>query len=110
MTSRKDQEQYWADKSKPYRYIPVSDFAARFKRFHVGLRLENELAVPFDKNKSHRAALVFDKYSVPKMELLRTNFAREWLLTKRNAYLYVFKTVQVHTDIHLLILLKKINK
>lgn len=96
VTSRKDQEQYWADKSRPYRYTSVSEFAARFKRFHVGLRLENELSVPFDKNKSHRAALVFDKYSVPKMELLRANFAKEWLLTKRNAFVYVFKTVQVH--------------
>lgn len=96
VTSRKDQEQYWADKSRPYRYISVSEFAAQFKRFHVGLRLENELSVPFDKNKSHRAALVFDKYSVPKRELLRANFAKEWLLTKRNAFVYVFKTVQVH--------------
>ncbi|XXG48128.1 hypothetical protein AAC387_Pa02g2653 [Persea americana] len=95
VTSRKDQEQYWADKSRPYRYTSVSEFAVRFKRFHVGLRLENELSVPFDKNKSHRAALVFDKYSVPKMELLRANFAKEWLLTKRNAFVYVFKTVQI---------------
>ncbi|KAK8994791.1 hypothetical protein V6N11_045862 [Hibiscus sabdariffa] len=39
VTSKKDQEQYWVDRSKPYRYIPVSEFASRFKSFHVGMKL-----------------------------------------------------------------------
>ncbi|OVA12443.1 Glycoside hydrolase [Macleaya cordata] len=95
VTSRKDQEQYWVDKTKPYRFISVSEFANRFKRFHVGLRLENELSIPYDKRDSHNAALVFSKYSVPTRELLKANFAREWLLLQRNSFLYVFKTVQI---------------
>lgn len=95
VTSRKDQEQYWADRSKPYRYVPVSEFANRFKSFHVGMRLENELSIPYDRSQSHQAALVFKKYSVPKMELLKTSFDKEWLLIKRNAFVYVFKTVQI---------------
>ncbi|CAA7402812.1 unnamed protein product [Spirodela intermedia] len=95
VTSKKDQEQYWADKRKPYRYVSVSEFAARFKRFHVGLRLENELSMPYDKSRSHRAALVFTKYSVPNWELLRTSFGKEWLLLKRNSFVYIFKTVQI---------------
>ncbi|PIA42747.1 hypothetical protein AQUCO_02000299v1 [Aquilegia coerulea] len=95
VTSKKDQEQYWADKSRPYRYIPVSEFANAFKRFHVGLRLENELSIPYDKNTNHKAALVFTKYSVPTMKLLEANFAKEWLLIKRNAFVYIFKTVQI---------------
>ncbi|ONK80619.1 uncharacterized protein A4U43_C01F19860 [Asparagus officinalis] len=95
VTSRKDQEQYWADKSKPYRYISVSEFAQRFKKFHVGLRLENELSIPFDKSRSHRAALVFSKHLVPYSELLKASFGKEWLLIKRNAFVYVFKTVQI---------------
>ncbi|XP_068637695.1 ABC transporter G family member 42-like [Aristolochia californica] len=95
VTSRKDQEQYWADKSKPYQYIPVSEFAARFKRFHVGMHLENELSVPYDKSKSHKAALVFSKHAVPTMDLLRATFSKEWLLIKRNSFVYVFKTVQM---------------
>ncbi|KAL0397034.1 UNVERIFIED_CONTAM: ABC transporter G family member 35 [Sesamum calycinum] len=92
VTSRKDQEQYWADRSKPYRYIHVSEFAKRFKRFHVGLRLENELSVPYDKSRSHKAALVFKKYSIPKRQLLKANFEKEWLLIRRNSFVYVFKT------------------
>lgn len=95
MTSRKDQEQYWADRSKPYHHISVGEFAKRFKRFHAGLRLENELSVPYDKNRSHKAALVFKKYSVPKRELLKANIDKEWLLIKRNSFVYVFKTIQI---------------
>lgn len=95
VTSRKDQEQYWSNRSREYRYIPVSEFAKRFKRFHVGLRLENELSVPYDKNRSHKAALVFKKYSIPKSELLRANFDKEWLLIRRNSFVYVFKSVQI---------------
>ncbi|XP_021295062.1 ABC transporter G family member 35-like [Herrania umbratica] len=95
VTSKKDQEQYWANRSKPYRYITVTEFANRFKRFHVGMRLENELSVPFDKSRGHRAALAFQKYSVSKMELLKACWDKEWLLIKRNSFLYVFKTVQI---------------
>lgn len=95
VSSRKDQEQYWADKSKPYKYISVSEFGKRFKRFHAGLRLENELSVPYDRERSHKAALVFNKLSVPRIELLKANFDKEWLLIKRNSFVYVFKTVQI---------------
>ncbi|GLU14435.1 hypothetical protein SLE2022_310060 [Rubroshorea leprosula] len=95
VTSRKDQEQYWADRNKPYRYITVTEFANKFKRFHVGMRLDNELSVRFDRSKGHRAALAFKKYSVPKMELLKACWDKEWLLIKRNSFVYVFKTVQI---------------
>ncbi|KAF4399195.1 hypothetical protein G4B88_022278 [Cannabis sativa] len=95
VTSKKDQEQYWSERNKAYRYIPVSEFASRFKRFHVGMRLENELSVPFDKERGHKAALVFEKYSVSKMELLKACFDKEWLLIKRNSFVYVFKSVQM---------------
>ncbi|KAK9066226.1 hypothetical protein SSX86_013547 [Deinandra increscens subsp. villosa] len=94
VTSRKDQEQYWADRNIPYRYIPVSEFVQRFKSFHVGQKLNNELAVPYDKNQSHKAALVFKKYLVSKMDLLKASWDKEWLLLKRNAFVYVFKSVQ----------------
>ncbi|KAK3219964.1 hypothetical protein Dsin_013934 [Dipteronia sinensis] len=95
VTSKKDQEQYWADKNKQYRYIPVPEFAARFKRFHVGMHLENELSVPYDKSRAHRAALVFKRFSVPKMELFKACWDKEWMLIKRNSFVYVFKTVQI---------------
>ena len=95
VTSKKDQEQYWADKQRPYRYISGSEFSQRFKRFHVGLQLENHLSVPFDKTRSHQAALVFSKHSVSTWELLKASFDKEWLLIKRNSFVYIFKTIQV---------------
>lgn len=73
----------------------MPEFAKRFKHFHVGLRLENELSVPFDKSRSHKAALVYKKYTVSKIKLLKANFDKEWLLIKRNSFFYVFKTVQI---------------
>ncbi|XP_050384102.1 ABC transporter G family member 29-like [Argentina anserina] len=95
VTSRKDQEQYWADRRKPYKYVSVTEFSKRFKRFHVGMRLENELTIPFDKSQGHKAALVFKRYSVSKMELLKASWDKEWLLMKRNSFVYIFKTVQI---------------
>ena len=95
VTSRKDQEQYWADKNKPYRYVTVTEFANKFKRFHVGTRLESELSVPFDKSSAHKAALVYSKGSVPTMDLFKACWDKEWLLIKRNSFVYIFKTVQI---------------
>ncbi|XP_019711082.2 ABC transporter G family member 42 [Elaeis guineensis] len=95
VTSRKDQEQYWVDQRKPYRYVTVSEFAAQFKNFHVSQNLQKELSIPFNKKKSHRAALVFSKQSVSSLELMRASFAKEWLLIKRNSFIYIFKTVQI---------------
>ncbi|OEL16174.1 ABC transporter G family member 42 [Dichanthelium oligosanthes] len=95
VTSKKDQEQYWADKQRPYRYISVPEFAQRFKRFHGGLQLENHLSLPFDKSRCHQAALVFSKHSVSTTELLKASFDKEWLLIKRNSFVYIFKTIQL---------------
>lgn len=94
VTSRKDQEQYWADKSQPYKYIPVKEFAESFRSFHVGQRLEEELSVPFNKSKCHPASLSTAKYGLSKWELFKACFWREWLLMKRNSFLYIFKTTQ----------------
>ncbi|GMH14252.1 hypothetical protein Nepgr_016093 [Nepenthes gracilis] len=95
VTSKKDQEQYWANKNRPYRYVSVVEFVNRFKRFDVGLRLENELSIPYDKGLSHKAALVFQRYSLPYKELLKASFDKEWLLIKRNPFVYVFKVIQI---------------
>nr|QVT92304.1 ABC transporter [Salvia miltiorrhiza] len=95
VTSKKDQEQYWADKTRPYRYISACEFAERFKHFHAGIRLQQELYVPYDRSQSPKSSLVYDKNSVPRKVLLEANFAKEWLLIKRNSFFYVFKTVQI---------------
>eukprot|EP01018_Ginkgo_biloba_P026508 Gb_37005 [translate_table: standard] len=95
VTSRKDQEQYWADKRQPYRYIPVKEFAEAFLSFHVGSQLTAELTIAYDKSKDHPAALTTEKYGLSKMELIKACFDRELLLMKRSSFVYIFKVVQI---------------
>ena len=95
VTSRKDQQQYWSRQDEPYRYVPVREFAEAFQQFHIGRALAEELSVPFDKSKSHPAALTTTRYGVSKKEVLKANMARELLLMKRNSFVYIFKAVQV---------------
>ncbi|BBN19277.1 ATP-binding cassette, subfamily G (WHITE), member 2, PDR [Marchantia polymorpha subsp. ruderalis] len=95
VTSRKDQEQYWADKRRPYQYTSVKDFADAFQEFYVGTEMARQLSIPFDKSKSHPQALSFKKYSVPYKDLLRFSFQKEVLLMKRNAFVSYFKAFQI---------------
>nr|POF16743.1 pleiotropic drug resistance protein 1 [Quercus suber] len=44
VTSRKDQEQYWAQKDEPYNFVTVKEFSEAFQSFHVGRKLGDELA------------------------------------------------------------------
>ena len=91
MTSHKDQKQYWARENEPYSIVTVNEFAKAFQSFHEGRRLQDELAIPFDKSKSHPAALTTHKYGASKKELLKACFSREFLLMKRNSFVYIFK-------------------
>ncbi|KAF3447189.1 hypothetical protein FNV43_RR12369 [Rhamnella rubrinervis] len=70
--SKKDQEQYWAGTDKPYSFVTVNEFAEAFQSFHIGQKLEDELATPFDKSKSIPAALTTKKY-VQSKELFRAS-------------------------------------
>jgi hypothetical protein len=95
VTSKKDQEQYWADKRMLYQYMPVVTMAEAFKEFEVGRELSAHLSTPFDKTASHPAALVHKKFALSKWELFKACTAREILLIKRNRFLYIFRTCQV---------------
>ncbi|KAG0454843.1 hypothetical protein HPP92_024135 [Vanilla planifolia] len=95
VTSRKDQSQYWAHHHEPYSFVSVNEFSEAFQSFHVGLKLGLELSSPFDRTRNHPAALTNSKYGVSKMELLKACTSREWLLMKRNSFVYIFKVVQL---------------
>ncbi|XP_075488332.1 pleiotropic drug resistance protein 1-like [Primulina tabacum] len=95
VTSKKDQEQYWIHKNEPYIYVSDKEFSEAFQSFHVGRKLGDELAVPFDKEKSHPAALTTAKYGVSKKEVLKACVSREFLLMKRNSFVYIFKMTQL---------------
>ncbi|XP_045794549.1 pleiotropic drug resistance protein 1-like [Trifolium pratense] len=95
VTSRKDQEQYWQHKAQPYRFVTAEEFSDAFQSFHVGIRLGDELGTEFDKSKSHPSALTTKKYGVGKLELYKACLSREYLLMKRNSFVYIFKLGQV---------------
>ncbi|KAL0785746.1 hypothetical protein Bca101_001992 [Brassica carinata] len=95
VTSKKDQEQYWNRREQPYSYVSVSDFSSAFNSFHTGQQLASDMRVPYEKAKTHPAALVTQKYGISNWDLFKACFDREWLLMKRNSFVYVFKTVQI---------------
>jgi sugar-specific transcriptional regulator TrmB len=47
----KDQEQFWAENEKSYRYVTPREFAEEFQL--MGISLADELATEFEKSKSH---------------------------------------------------------
>ncbi|KAL8509831.1 hypothetical protein ACS0TY_016888 [Phlomoides rotata] len=93
VTSKKDQQQYWEDNEKPYMFITAREFVAAFKLFHVGQGLMSELAIPFDKTKSHHP--MTKRYGVSNTEILKAYFSREVLLMRRNSLVYIFKLFQL---------------
>ncbi|KAH7352828.1 hypothetical protein KP509_19G065900 [Ceratopteris richardii] len=95
VTSKTDQQQYWEDSSQPFRYISVEEFAKGFKTFRVGQSVQQELAIPFDRNRSHPAALVTERYGLKKNQVFKACLAREVLLWKRNSFMHIFKTCQL---------------
>ncbi|CAN6183585.1 unnamed protein product [Urochloa humidicola] len=95
VTSRKDQQQYWCHDQEHYRYVSVPEFVQHFKAFHVGQKLQKELQVPYDKSKTHPAALTTTKYGLSSSESLKAVLSREWLLMKRNSFLYIFKAFEL---------------
>ncbi|KAI6694837.1 hypothetical protein NL676_022547 [Syzygium grande] len=95
VTSRKDQHQYWVRKDEPYTFVTVRDFVEAFQSFHVGRKLGDELSTPFDKSKNHPAALTTKRFGVGMKDLLKACISREYLLMKRNSFVYVFKITQI---------------
>lgn len=95
VTSRKDQEQYWCNRTQAYQYVSVKEFADAFQSFHVGANLNAELSIPYDKTQCHPAALATEKYGLSKAELFKACFDRQVLLMKRNAFVHIFKFFQI---------------
>nr|GMD03507.1 pleiotropic drug resistance protein 3 [Ipomoea batatas] len=94
--SRKDQAQYWNNQTQQaYSYVSVDRISTKFKESPYGNNLFKELFVPYDKSKSHKNAINSSVYSLPKWTLFRACISREFLLMKRNSFIYIFKSVQL---------------
>lgn len=97
MISKKDQARYWHRTDTPYRYLSAREFAEIFKSSDLGEKIKEELSEPYDKSKSPKNALSTSIYSVSKWNLFKACLAREYLLMKRNSFIYIFKSTQVTT-------------
>ncbi|KAK4772799.1 hypothetical protein SAY86_014574 [Trapa natans] len=93
--SRKDQEQYWSDPYRSYRYVPVGKFAEAFRLYTAGKLLSRKMDIPFDRRYNHPAALATSLYGMKRRELLKISFNWQLLLMKRNSFIYVFKFIQL---------------
>ncbi|KAE9446509.1 hypothetical protein C3L33_21582, partial [Rhododendron williamsianum] len=93
--SRKDQAQYWHQAEQSWSYISVDLFCKKFKESTYGEKLDAELSKPFTKSQSHKNAISFSKYSLSKWALFRACMSREYLLMRRNSFVYVFKSFQI---------------
>lgn len=90
--SKKDQEQYWCHRDKPYSYISVDSFIEKFQESNLGVLVKEELSKPFHKSQSRKDGLCFRKYSLSKWEMLKACTRREYLLMRRNSFIYLFKS------------------
>ncbi|AEE79095.1 ABC transporter-like protein [Arabidopsis thaliana] len=93
--SKKDQAQYWWHEDLPYSFVSVEMLSKKFKDLSIGKKIEDTLSKPYDRSKSHKDALSFSVYSLPNWELFIACISREYLLMKRNYFVYIFKTAQL---------------
>ncbi|XP_059627571.1 ABC transporter G family member 49-like, partial [Cornus florida] len=94
VVSKKDQPQYWHYKDQPYNYVLIAEFGNKFRKFHVGQKLDEELSRPFSKYEFNKNALSFNIYSLGKWEVFKACIGREWLLMKCNSFVHIFKSAQ----------------
>ena len=53
VTSKKDQQQYFTDKTRPYEFVPVRQFADAFQKCAIGRDNAAHLAAPYVAAKSN---------------------------------------------------------
>jgi hypothetical protein len=51
-------QQYWADQSEPYKFVPVTAFVERFQETQAAQRMHDVLDMPYDRAASPEGALV----------------------------------------------------
>lgn len=96
--SQKDQPQFWYCNQTPYAYICVDTFSRKFKCWNnLGRKMEEEILKPFDEEEysKNNGVLLNGKNSVSKWQVFKACASTEFLLMRRNSFVYIFKTCQV---------------
>ncbi|KAK3025042.1 hypothetical protein RJ639_043320 [Escallonia herrerae] len=93
--SRKDQAQYWHRTEQTHSYMSVDMLSRKFKESPLGNKLDEELSEPLMKSEDQKNDVSLSVYSLSKGELFRACMSREFLLMRRNSFIYVFKIIQL---------------
>ncbi|XP_078174137.1 ABC transporter G family member 45-like isoform X2 [Carex rostrata] len=92
VTSKMDQEQYWARNPSEYHYHSTKKLAESFQSFHIGRMIQNQSNNRKTTNSSTKS---IKTGRISKWEIFKACFSRELLLLKRNSPLHIFKTIQI---------------
>ncbi|CAI5489216.1 unnamed protein product, partial [Closterium sp. Naga37s-1] len=122
VTSLKDQEQYWKpNQLHPYHYVSVRAFEEAFQASRFGKQMEAELSMPFKKDRGAfegegegkdvedegekgtgergevgaSLALAQRRFVLHPLATLTIVAGREWLVMRRNLFLYIVQTMQI---------------
>ncbi|KAK2973178.1 hypothetical protein RJ640_009808 [Escallonia rubra] len=93
--SSKDQAQYWHRNGQSHSYVSNDMLSRNFKESPWGKKLDEEICKSFMISESHKSTISFSMYSLSKWELFRACMSREFLLMRRNSFIYVFKLFQL---------------
>lgn len=98
LVSKKDQPKLRADRSKfepQVDFVPASAFAAAFKRSTIFADMRAILDKPFDKARSHPAALMKSMYGIPGWDHVKALTWRERILLTRNKSGQLYRYIQM---------------
>ncbi|XP_004956470.1 ABC transporter G family member 45 isoform X2 [Setaria italica] len=94
VTSKMDQQQYWAGAEREYQYHTIERFEKYFRAYNPPRLLEDKQCQKDDKQDS-KASEAADSKNISKWNIFKACFLREVLLVKRNSPVHVFKAVQI---------------
>lgn len=91
-----DQEKYWADETRAWRYVTPKMMQLEFLESEQGRKTTNELSKPYDNESPQTSdALEVAKYGTGGFTLLRAVANRSWILQRRTKVFAIIRTVQV---------------
>nr|XP_017234537.1 PREDICTED: pleiotropic drug resistance protein 3-like [Daucus carota subsp. sativus]XP_017234538.1 PREDICTED: pleiotropic drug resistance protein 3-like [Daucus carota subsp. sativus] len=93
--SRKDQAQYWHQSAHSHSYVSVRTFSEKFKQSPFGKKLDKDILEKNVMSENHDNSISFRLFSLSKWTLFKACMSREFLLMRRNSFVYIFKSAQL---------------
>ncbi|KAF8650205.1 hypothetical protein HU200_064060 [Digitaria exilis] len=94
VTSKMDQQQYWAGGELDYQYHSIEIFEKDFRAYNLPKLLEDKQCRRDDKQDSKASEAAYRK-TISKWNIFKACFLREVLLVKSNSPVHIFKAIQI---------------